>query len=131
MNWSSFHGITNNNQGISHLFMELQFKTNESVIYFHISSIQKIDTKSEIHNHTPDRRQSKMLIPSANVVKKIVLIVICRLTGNKRQWKSLFLGIYYPRSSIVKNVFVCPLSSVNLTNPLITQCALTRRMCTY
>ena len=46
-----------------------------------------------------DRWQSKMLILSMN-------------GDHKGQLKTLFLAIFDPRSSIVKNVFECRLSSV-------------------
>ena len=59
---------------------------------------------------TPDRRQSKTLIPSTNIDQKSLetefLIVICRRTGDKRQSKTLFLPIFEPRSSIIKSVFI-------------------------
>ena len=58
---------------------------------------------------TPDRRQSKSLIPSTNVdqksLEKEFLIVICRLIGDKWQSKTLFLVMFNPRSLIVKSVF--------------------------
>ena len=65
---------------------------------------------------TPDRRQSKMLILSTNVDKKSLetefLIAICRLAGDKWQSKTLFLGVFYPPSSIVKRILNCRLSGV-------------------
>ena len=66
--------------------------------------------------YTPDRRQSKTLILSTNVDKKSLgtefSIAICRPTGDKWQSKTLFLAIFYSRSSIVKSVFDCHLSGV-------------------
>ena len=41
-------------------------------------------------------------------------IAVCRQTGYKWQSKTLFLVIFDPRSSIVKDVFDCHLSSVIL-----------------
>ena len=73
-------------------------------------------------NITPDRGQSKMLKLSMNV-DKISLetefsIAICRLTGNKWQSKALFLEIFDPCLSIVKNVFDCRLSRVNMLHEI-------------
>ena len=65
---------------------------------------------------TPDRRQSKTLILSTNVGQNSLetefSIAICRPTGDKWQSKTLFLAIFYPRSSIVKSVCDCRLSGV-------------------
>ena len=65
---------------------------------------------------TPDRRQSKTLILSTTVDQKLLKtefsIVICHLTGDKWQSKTLFLAIFDPCSSIVKSVFDCRLSGV-------------------
>ena len=65
---------------------------------------------------TPDRRQSKTLILSTNIVQKLseteFLIAICSLTGNKWQSKTLFLAILDPHSSIVKSVLDCCLHGV-------------------
>ena len=58
-----------------------------------------------------------MLILSTNVDQKSLetefSIAICRPTGDKCQSKTLFIAIFYPRSSIVKSVFDCRLSGVN------------------
>ena len=57
--------------------------------------------KAAIKNvNTVDKRRSKSL-----EIK--FLIAICHLTGDKRQSKTLFLAIFYLRSSIVKRVFDC------------------------
>ena len=57
---------------------------------------------------TPGRRQSKMLILSTNVDKKLLetefSIAICRRTGNKWQLKTLLLVIFDPSLSIVKSI---------------------------
>ena len=64
---------------------------------------------------TPDRRQSKTLIPSTNVAQKSLetefSIAIC-----KWQSRTLFLAIFDPRSSIVNSVFSAayPVWSVRL-----------------
>ena len=67
---------------------------------------------------TPGRRQSKTLILSTNVDQKWIetefSLAICRLTGDQWQSKTLFLRIFDPRSSIVKNVFDCRLPCVGL-----------------
>ena len=39
-------------------------------------------------------------------------IAICRHTGDKWQWKTLFLSIFDPRSSIVDSIFDCRLPGV-------------------
>ena len=61
-------------------------------------------------------RQSKMLIPSTNVDKKLseteFSIAVCRPTGDKWQLKTLFLAVLDPRSPIVKSVFDCRLAGV-------------------
>ena len=61
----------------------------------------------------PGRRQSKTSILSTNVNQKSLetelSIAICRPTGEKWQSNTLFLAIFYPRSSIVKSVFDCSL----------------------
>ena len=65
-----------------------------------------------------DRQQSKTLTLLTNIDKKWLetkfLIAICRRTGDKWQSKTLFLAIFDPRSSIVKSVLNCGLSSVLL-----------------
>ena len=70
---------------------------------------------------TPGRRQSKTLILSANVDQKSLetefLIAICRQSDDKCQWKTLFLSIFDPRSSIVKSVFDSQLPSVHPFKP--------------
>ena len=57
-----------------------------------------------------------MPILSRNIDKKSLetefLIVICRLTGEKLQSKTLFLLIFDPRLSFVKSIFDCCLHSV-------------------
>ena len=54
-----------------------------------------------------------MPILSRNVDQKSleteISIAICRHTGDKWQSKTLFLSIFYPRSSIVDIVFDCRL----------------------
>ena len=59
-----------------------------------------------------------MLIPSTNVNQKSLetefLIVICRLTGDKWQSKTLFLAIFDLCLLIVKSIFVCRLPSVGI-----------------
>ena len=66
--------------------------------------------------HTPGKRQLKTPILSRNVDQKsietVFLIAICRQWGDKWQSKILFLSIFYPRPSIVDNIFDCHLSSV-------------------
>ena len=58
-----------------------------------------------------------MPILSRNVDKKSILtlfsIAICHPTGDKCQSKTLFLSIFYLRSSIVDNVFDYRLPGVN------------------
>ena len=58
-----------------------------------------------------------MLIQSTTVGQKSLetefSIAICRPTGDKCQSKSLFLSIFDPSSSIVKNALDCRLPSVN------------------
>ena len=62
----------------------------------------------KLHNITSDRRQSKMLIISMILDRKLLktefLIAICCLTGDKWQSKTLFLVIFNPHSSIVKSL---------------------------
>ena len=57
-----------------------------------------------------------MLILSTNVDQKLLetefLIAICRQTGDKRQWKTLLLAIFYLHLSIVKSVLNCRLYGV-------------------
>ena len=57
-----------------------------------------------------------MLILLPNIDKKSseteFFIAICRPIGVKWQFKTLFLGILDPGSSIVKSAFDCRLSSV-------------------
>ena len=69
---------------------------------------------------TPGRRQSKTPILSRNVDQKSIetefIIAICRHTGDKWQSKTMFLSIFDPRSSIVKNVFDCRLPGVIILN---------------
>ena len=69
---------------------------------------------------TPDRRQSETLIISTNIDQKSLAtefsIAICRSTDDKWQSKTLFLWIFYPRSSIVKHVFDCRLLGVFIIN---------------
>ena len=62
---------------------------------------------------TPGRRQSKMLILSTNVDKRIVRnrVFDCHLSPNW-QSKTLFLVIFDPHLSIVKGVFNCRLPGV-------------------
>ena len=59
-----------------------------------------------------------MPIPSRNVDQKsketVFSILICHLTGDKWQLKTLFLSFFDPYSSIVDNVFDCRLSGVVL-----------------
>ena len=68
---------------------------------------------------TLDRRQSKTLILTTNVDQKSLetefSIAFCRPTGDKWQWKTLFLAIFDSRSSIVKNVVDCRLSNMVLS----------------
>ena len=59
---------------------------------------------------TPGRRQSKTPILSRNIDQKLeteLSIAIWRLTGDKWQWKTLFLLIFDSSSSIVDRVFDC------------------------
>ena len=67
---------------------------------------------------TPDRGQSKMLILSTNMDKKLLetefMIAICRQTGDKWQSKTLFPAILDLRLSLVKSIFDCHLSGVIL-----------------
>ena len=74
----------------------------------------------EPHGNTPDKRQSKTLILSTNVdqtsLETEFLIAICRQTGDKWQWKTLFLKIFYPSLLIVKSVFDCRLSSASMAS---------------
>ena len=67
---------------------------------------------------TPDRRQSKTLILLTSVDQKSLKtkfsIAICRQIGDNWQSKTLFLSIFYPRSSIIKRVLDCRLSGVLL-----------------
>ena len=57
-----------------------------------------------------------MPILSRNVdhksIETVFLIAICRPTGDEWQSKTMFLSIFYPRSSIVDNVFDCHLPGV-------------------
>ena len=66
---------------------------------------------------TPNRQKSKTLILSTNVDQKSLktkfLIAICRLIGDIRQSKTLFIAIFDSRSSIVKSVFDCRISGVS------------------
>ena len=52
-----------------------------------------------------------MLKLSTNVDKKSLetefSVAICHITGDKWQWKTLFLAIFDPHSSIIKSVFDC------------------------
>ena len=68
---------------------------------------------SKLSEFTPGRVQSKTLILSTNVDKKLLetefLIAICRPTGDKWQSKTMFLAISDPRLSIVKSAFDCRL----------------------
>ena len=65
---------------------------------------------------TPNRRQSKTLILSVSIGKKLVetefSIAICCPTGNKWQLKNTVSSDFDPRLSIFKSVFVCRLSGV-------------------
>ena len=67
---------------------------------------------------SPDRGQSKMLILSRNVnqnkLETEFSIAICRPTGDKWQLKTLFRTIFHPPSSIIKSIFDCRLSGVDL-----------------
>ena len=45
-------------------------------------------------------------------IETAVSIAICRPIGDKWQSKTLFLAIFYPRSSIVESVFDCSLPGV-------------------
>ena len=69
---------------------------------------------------TPGRRQSKKVTLSTNVDQNSLetefWIAICRQSDDKWQSKTLFLAIFYPRSSIVKSVFDCRLPGVLLSN---------------
>ena len=71
---------------------------------------------------TPGRRQSKTPILSGNIDQKsietVFLIAICRPTGDKWQWRTLFLLIFDPHSSIVDYVFDCHLSGVVMQSQL-------------
>ena len=48
------------------------------------------------------------------LLETMFLIAICRLTGDKRQSKTLFLAIIFLRSSIDNSIFDCRLFSVVL-----------------
>ena len=65
--------------------------------------------------NTPDRGQSKMLILSTNVDLRLLetelLIANCRLTGDKRQTKTLFPAIFDLHSSLVYSFSDCRLFS--------------------
>ena len=81
-------------------------------------SLDWLTRKSATCNYTPDRWQSKTLLPSTNVGKKSLetefLIAICRLPGDKWQKKTQFLAIFDRRLSIfVKSVLDCHPSNVN------------------
>ena len=80
-------------------------------------------SSSTIHVFTPGRQQSKTLILEMNVDKKLLekefSIAICRLIGDKWQWKTLFLSIFDPRLSMVKSVFDCRLPGVVLITNII------------
>ena len=64
-----------------------------------------------MRENMPGRGQSKMLIPSTSIDKKLLetefLNAICHLTGYKWQSITLFLAIFDPHSLIVKSVFNC------------------------
>ena len=66
---------------------------------------------------TQGRRQSKTLILSTNVDQKSLETDI----GDKWQSKTLFLSIFDPRSSIVKGVFGCSISDVNIIDKKLAQ----------
>ena len=82
-------------------------------------------TRIQRINITQGRRQSKTLILSTNVDQKSLetkfLIAICRHIGDKWQSKTLFLSIFYPRSSIVKGIYDCHLSGVNIIDKKLAQ----------
>ena len=72
------------------------------------------------NRYTRDRWPSKTLLLSRNVDQKKLetefLIAICRPNGDKWQSETLFLAIFDPRTSIVKSVFDCHVSSVKELN---------------
>ena len=47
-----------------------------------------------------------------NLLETVFSIGFCGPTGDKWQSKTLFLAIFFPRSSIVNSVFDCRLSGV-------------------
>ena len=59
---------------------------------------EEFKDEKKVSISTPDRGQSKTLILSTKVDQKLLktefLIVICRLTGDKWQSKTLFLAIF-------------------------------------
>ena len=75
------------------------------------SGSKYLDVSYRLLFTTPDRRQSKMLMLSMYVDKIIRNRVFdCLLSPDFApcdRLKTLFLPIFDPRSSIVKNVFVC------------------------
>ena len=67
---------------------------------------------------TPGWRQSKTAIPSTNVDKTSLeaefSIFICRQSATNVNQKTLFLSNLDPRPSIVKSVFDCRMSGVQM-----------------
>ena len=80
----------------------------------HVTSVQRKILLSANGNFT--MHVIKTLILSMNVgqnlLETVFSIGFCGPTGDKWQSKTLFLAIFFPRSSIVNSVFDCRLSGV-------------------
>ena len=89
--------------------VDIETQENEAIREVNHSGLAEIENVNTI-----DECRSKL-------VRNRVSIAICRLTGDKWQMKTLSLAIFYLRSAIVKSVFDCHISGVQIQKVKVTR----------